>query len=92
MSKKRFVIVDMDDKTPSVTLADETRVSHHVDMEDCFEFPYFLFYVTDKGTIAPVSVEGFKRINLDEEMPFRYAMSDLMAEGEVVGHVIHTDH
>ena len=94
MGYGRFIIVDMDEESPHVTLADETRVSHHIDMCDCYEFSFRVFYVTDKGDIVPVSVDSdsFKRINTDEEMPFHYATSELIAEGEVVGHVVHTDH
>lgn len=72
----------------------ESQISTDVDMADCYDGGVMRkwFYIDDAGEIQPVTIGHQERINRDEEMPFRYATSDILANGECVGQVVHTDH
>lgn len=72
----------------------ETQISRAVDMADC-EDPGIMrkwLYVDDSGSLQLVTIGSPGRINQDEDMPFYYASSSIMANGECVGSVTYTDH
>jgi hypothetical protein len=72
----------------------EQQISRAVDMEDC-EDPGVMrkwLYVDDDGELQPVTIGRQKRINRDEEMPFHFAASAIVAGGKCVGDVVYTDH
>jgi len=71
----------------------EGYISRCYDLQDLDNepLPEFL-YNDDDGKLYPVTVGRQDRINTDEECPFVYAASDIVANGKVVGHVVYTDH
>lgn len=71
----------------------EGYISRCVDTQDLDNepLPEFL-YNDDDGLLYPVTIGRQDRINSDEECPFVYAASDMVANGKVVGHVMYTDH
>lgn len=72
----------------------EDQISRAVDMADC-EDPGILrkwLYLDDDGELKPVIIGQQERINRDEEAPFRFAASAIVAGGKCVGNVIYTDH
>ncbi len=72
----------------------EESISRDIDMADCID-PGVLrkwFYVDDNGDIQPVTIGAQERINRDEEAPFRFAASAIVAGGKCVGEVVYTDH
>lgn len=72
----------------------EEQISRSVDMADCE--PDFAmrkrFYVDDAGEIQPVTIGRQERFNTDEECPFHFAASAIVAGGREVGQVVFTDH
>ncbi|MGP3508646.1 hypothetical protein [Paracidovorax citrulli] len=70
----------------------EARISRAYDLQDCEpEVPEFLFCDED-GELYPLTIGPQSRINTEEESPFVYAASAIVANGKVVGHVMYTDH
>jgi hypothetical protein len=71
----------------------EGHVSRSYDLKDLDDepLPEFL-YCDDDGVLYPVTVGKQERMNTDEESPFVFAASDMVANGKVVGHVMYTDH
>jgi hypothetical protein len=72
----------------------EEQISKAVDLADC-GIDYVLlnrFYVDDQGTLQPVTIGRQERINTDQEAPFHFAASSIVAGGKVVGEVVFTDH
>jgi hypothetical protein len=72
----------------------EEQISRATDMADCDD-PGVMrqwLYVDDDGTLHPVTIGNQERINRDEDCPFRYAASDIVANGKCVGTVTYTDH
>lgn len=70
------------------------QISRKVDMADC-EDPGVLrkwLYVDDAGELQPVSIGRQESINRDEDAPFYYASSAIMAGDVYLGDVVHTDH
>lgn len=74
----------------------EQYVSGCFDMADCGDKPEEFFWCDPAtGELHRVTVGHMDRAAPDEdsgEMPFIYANSDLIANGQVVGSVQHTDH
>ena len=74
-----------------------SEISAHYDMADCYDDDDTeYFYVEDDGTLHPVTVGGKQTNDPDPDgdgtNDFVYATSDLIANGKVVGSVMHTDH
>jgi hypothetical protein len=74
-----------------------SEISAHYDMADCYvDDDTAYFYVEDDGTLHPVTVGGKQTNDPDPDgdvtNAFVYATSDLIANGKVVGSVMHTDH
>lgn len=71
----------------------EGHISRAYDLQDVDgePVPEFL-YCDDDGELYPVSVGRRQQMNSDEEAPFVFAASDMVANGKVVGHVLYTDH
>ena len=92
--RPRFLVIEHGDYEEGSTphLCTEERVSRRIDMSDCYDGPFEVWYITDEGKIVKVEYGKERRINTDEEMPFRYASTPMVADGATVGHVIHTDH
>ncbi|MBA9846762.1 hypothetical protein [Ralstonia pickettii] len=71
----------------------EAAISRAFDLQDCYDGPLpDFFYCDQDGQLHTVSVGAQRPMNTDEECPFHYASSALLANGQVVGHVIYTDH
>ena len=72
----------------------EEEISNEVDMADCIDAGLLRkwLYVNDAGELQPVTIGSLERINADEECPFRFAASAIVAGGKCVGEVIYTDH
>jgi len=72
----------------------EQHISRAVDMADC-DVDYVLrkwLYLDDDGTLYPVTIGKQERINRDEDAPFYFAASAMVANGKQVGDVVYTDH
>jgi hypothetical protein len=69
------------------------QVSDMIDLSDFHPLEGKILTWVD-GDFHDVSVKrgSTHHINTDEESPFRYAQSELVANGKVVGYVTHTDH
>lgn len=83
---RRFVIVHCDG---GVGLMTATEAASAIDMQD-FHEPFTLFYSED-GKLHPVTTAEPQRCNPDENSII-FSVSDMLANGKVVGHVHHTDH
>lgn len=71
----------------------EGAISRAFDLQDCHDGPLSDFFYCDQdGQLHAVTVGKQSPMNTDEECPFQYASSPLLANGQVVGHVIYTDH
>lgn len=71
----------------------ERMISQTYDLQDLNGEPIpEFFYCAEDGQLYPVTLGGREPISSVEEVPFHYASSELVANGQVVGHVIHTDH
>ncbi|MGC0153587.1 hypothetical protein ACPRNU_14080 [Chromobacterium vaccinii] len=83
----------LDDGSKKLWPTTERQISGAYDMADCNDgpIPEFLYCDVD-GVLYPVTIGKSDRINADEEFPFVYAASDMVANGKVVGHVMYTDH
>lgn len=68
------------------------HVSRAYDLQDCDEGVPEFFYCDEDGQLYPVTVGQQSRCNTEDESPFVYAASDIVANGKVVGQVIYTDH
>jgi hypothetical protein len=84
-------LVQYEDGT--LQLASEQEVSRLMDMRDTIEEGFKVFFLSDiypDGLrLLPITNQHFQRNSAGE---FIYATSELIAGGEVVGHVNHTDH
>lgn len=70
----------------------EAQISRAYDLRDCEpEVPEYL-YCDEDGELYPVTIGPQSRLDTDEEVPFVYAVSAIVANGKVVGHVMYTDH
>lgn len=90
-AKVQFLLIEGQDGEEVMRVVDEAAVSDRIDMDDCYNEPFQVFALLD-GKLYEVKYRRQHRINTDEEMPFHYAASDLVANGVVVGQVTHTDH
>jgi len=75
----------------------EETVSRSHDLQDLDGAPLpEFFYCDDDGELYPVTVGKSTPSGADPEgpgeVPFVYASSAMVANGKVVGHVLHTDH
>lgn len=87
-----FEVRVLDDGTKKLWPTTGDRISRAYDLQDCEpDVPEFR-YCDDDGQLYPVTIGRQERINTDEECPFVFAASDIVANGKVVGHVMHTDH
>ena len=73
----------------------EEQVSNLIDMQDCADEEYHIYWVEPKtGELHIVTTGGVQRhegFNEDRSM-MHYGNSELVANGNVVGHVMYTDH
>lgn len=72
----------------------EDHISRAVDMADC-DLNYVMrkwLYCDDNGELHPVTIGRQERINRDQDAPFCYASSAIVANGQCVGDVTYTDH
>ena len=78
----------------TITAADGTRVSAMHDMADAdgMEGVRAVYAADQDGSLTEITVGRSRKINTDEELPFRYAASPIMAGTRQVGTVTHTDH
>lgn len=89
-----FIVVLADD---SFSIDDEKRLSERYDMADTGTMDEVVgVYKIKEGKFYAVKSGRSYKINTDEEMPLRYAASELVIQRlgrhEVVGTVTHTDH
>lgn len=89
----RFLIIEHDSgQPPRMRLADESQVSSYIDLADCHDATGRLLYLTDRGELVPVTLGTMERVQGGEEAPVVFAYSPLLADGQVMGQVSHTDH
>ena len=82
----------LDDGSKTMWPTTMQSISRAYDLQDCEpDIPEFRYCDVD-GQLYPVTVGTQERINTDEEAPFVFAASDLLANGKVVGSVSYTDH
>ena len=82
----------LDDGSKKMWPTTMQSISRAYDLQDCEPgIPEFR-YCDVNGQLYPVTVGTQERINTDEEAPFVFAASDLLANGKVVGSVSYTDH
>ena len=88
---KVFAVV-WDDGT--VSAVDGKRVSEMYDRADCdgMESAIAILAADQDGQPVKVTVGESRKINTDQECPFRYAESPIMAGTRRVGTVTFTDH
>lgn len=88
--EKRFIRIylDRDGSTIGVDIIDEAELSRSVDMSDCDPFYAIYSYVDGEGKVHPVSFGEIHRTGGD----WVYGYSDVLADGQVVAHINHTDH
>ena len=89
---KIFVVVWDDGH---VSVHGESDVSQMYDRADCDQMDGVteVLAVGTDGKLQPVKVGESRKINTDEEMPFRYASAVITTtDGRVVGRVVYTDH
>jgi hypothetical protein len=95
LQNSRFVRISPCESGYSVQKVTERTISEHYDLSDLHggegDDDQF-FCLGSDGKLHPVTAGRMERINTDEECPFHYAASDLIANGEVVGSVTYTDH
>lgn len=89
--KYQFLLVEGEKEERTMRVVDEAVVSNRFDMDDCHNEP-FEVYVLKDGWLQVVKLGEQNRINTDQETPFHFAKSDLVANCVVVGSVTHTDH
>lgn len=75
----KFVVIYDDNK---VDLCDEHILSSHIDAIG----PCKIYYPIN-GELKEVSFGELHKVNQDEEYPFCYAERDLVANGQVIGHM-----
>ena len=92
MNEERFLIIEFDSDVATPRLCTEHVVSNRIDMADCYNEPYKIYYVTKKGKIVKLKYGEERRININEEFPLRFAVTDMIAEDNIVGEIVHTDH
>ena len=87
-----FEVRVLEDGTKKLWPTTQECVSRAYDLQDCEpELPEFR-YCDGDGLLYPVTVGRQERLSTDEEAPFVFATSDIVANGKVVGHVSYTDH
>lgn len=94
-SSSRFFEVSRFESDSEICLRQvtEEQISRSVDMADCEpQFYRKRFYVDDEGEIWPVTIGGLRVINTNEECPFYFAVSAIIANGREIGQVVFTDH
>ena len=95
MEEKRFLIIwHNPDDGHRLRVANEQQVSDAVDMADCHGEGFEIFWLDDDGKLQPVETGKMTRYGGpdDPDCPFYYGTSPLIASGQVVGYVSHTDH
>jgi hypothetical protein len=94
--KNNFVIVWEDtDGDWNLSLASAGEVSDLYDMADCNSMENvkdILAVDPDSLKLVPVRIGSQTPINTDQENPFRYASSPLLAGNKQVGTITWTDH
>jgi hypothetical protein len=71
------------------------EISDMYDMQDCdyMEDVAEILAIGSNGKLQPVHLGESRKINTDEEMPFRFASAPIItADGLTVGRVTFTDH
>lgn len=93
-AESRFIETGICDGKPYVKKVTESNISNAVDMSDCEddEFSRSWFYLGDGGVLHPVTIGKQQRFDTDEENPFYFAGSAIVANGKQVGEVVYTDH
>lgn len=78
----------------SMSLKNGPEVSRMYDLADCGHMDDVkdVLAVDEDGDLASVTVEARRWANTDEEYPFYYAYSDILAGKRRVGTVAWTDH
>lgn len=73
---------------------DEQTISRMYDLADCdaMEGIKAVFSVDQTGNLIAIRIGKSKKINQDQEYPFRYAQSPVYAGMRIVGYITHTDH
>ena len=93
--ESRFLVVGIDpDGNPYTDKITESEISDNIDMSDCYDLGYKTeyYYVDQTGTLHIVEIGTQQAINAEEEIPFRFAASSMIANGVQVGTVVYTDH
>lgn len=91
----RIVKPDEHYKGPPMLVPLTTQsVSFSFDTADFSDEPMEpIYYLDDDCKLYEVTTGEMHRFNTDEdETPFHYAASDLIANGKIVGEVLYTDH
>ena len=78
----------------TVSAADGRTVSEMHDLADVdgMEGVRAVYAADQHGDLVKITIGESREINTDEELPFRYAASPIMAGARQVGAVIFTDH
>ena len=87
-----FEVRVLEDGTKKLWPTTEERISRAYDLADCEPEVGEYRYCDVDGVLYPITIGSQERINTDEEAPFVFASSDIVANGKVVGHVSYTDH
>ena len=88
----RFLLIEMEGE-PSMRVVSEKVVSNRIDMSDCYDGEFKVFFLNDEGKLEAVKTSGFVRGDEESWELGVAGYSDLVTEsGKQVGTVTHTDH
>jgi len=89
----RFLIIEKSDPI-SMKVVTEKEVSNRIDMDDCYDGEYEVYYLNDDGSLEKIKVTNF--VNADEDSWENgiagYADIVTAKGGKVVGTFTKTDH
>lgn len=89
----RYLVVEyFEDDLMGCWVGDEKQVSKRLDMADCSPGDCKVYWINDKGEPVKVKFGDTIKINTKEEIPFYFAETEMVAGGEIVGHMAHTDY
>lgn len=81
-------------RTGSISSKSAAWYSDSLDMADCdyMEGVKSVHATNENGVLVLVTTGKSEALNTDEEHPFRYSRSPVMAGTRIVSYVVHTDH
>lgn len=90
----RFIIVEMDfDEGPYGVCCDSKKVSERVDMADCYNSPYKIYYIGNGGFITEVRVGPTWKESIEDNNSIVCGHANLLIHNQYsVGQVHYTDH